>query len=468
MTKVNFMPKFFKLTVLLLLLSTLGLGCKFQSKEQQEAIKPIELTWWRVFDDSDSVSKIIEDYRKIHPNITINYRKLRPEEYETELLNALAEDRGPDIFTIHNTAMAKWQPKLLPLPPELKIAYQVLQGTIKKEVVIEIRNDKTLRPDQVKNIYVDQVGKDVILSYTDPKTGAQSDKVYGLPLGLDTPVLYWNRDLLNAARIPEPAKTWDEFLQHVQLLTKFDAKGNIIQAGAAIGTSKNVERSTDILSTIMLQNGVVMQDDGAILFDQIPPGTNRQTIPGIEALQFYTDFANPTKKAYTWNDTMPNSIDAFVNGTVAYYFGYAYDLPTVRARAPKLNFGLSKFPQIDPINEINFANYWVEGVSEKTEHPNEAWDFVEFATDPSHVTSYLSTAKKPAAVRSIVSSQLEDPDLSVFASQVLTAKSWYHGSDPEVTEASLGEMIDVVVAGTVPIEEAIHIAVGKVEQTLRQ
>jgi ABC-type glycerol-3-phosphate transport system substrate-binding protein len=217
-----------------------------------------------------------------------------------------------------------------------------------------------------------------------------------------------------------------------------------------------------------MQNGVVMQDGNSITFDQVPPGSSRSIIPGIEALQFYTDFANPTKKAYTWNNTMPDSIDAFTDGIVAFYFGYAYDLPTIRARAPKLNFGISKFPQIDPANQIDFANYWIEGVSEKSKHSNEAWDFIEFATGPDHAKSYLSTAKKPTALRSLVSTQLEDIDLSTFASQVLTARSWYKGKDPDVAEATMGEMIDDVVAGTVPIEEIIHIAAGKVAQTVRQ
>lgn len=459
------MRRVIQLFTLFSLLITTGFGCNLQSAAVVQASKPVQLVWWRVFDDADTVSSIIEAYRKVHPNITITYRKLRPEEYEKELLNALAEDRGPDIISVHNTAMMKWQPKLLPLPPELKLAYQVEKGTIQKQVVTEIHTDKTIRLDQLKNTFVDQVAADAILPFADAK-GVLTDQIFGLPLGLDTLVLYWNRDLLNAANIAEPARTWDEFLTHVQTLTKFDAKGGILEAGAAIGTADNVERSVDILSGLMMQNGAVMRQGNQATFDVIPAGLSRETAPGSEALRFYTDFANPGKKAYTWNDQMPDSLTAFTSGAAAYFFGYAYNLPVIRTLNPKLSFGIASLPQIDPTHVVNVANYWLESVSAKTKHPNEAWDFVQFATKAGNVDSYLKKAGKPTAVRSLVAGQLEDLSLSVFAGESLTAKSWYVGKDPDAGEATMNGLIRSVIAGSL-IEEAIHVAAGTVSQTMQ-
>ncbi|MBI4281076.1 extracellular solute-binding protein [Candidatus Uhrbacteria bacterium] len=456
----------FKLGLLGAALVLTGIGCRWPGREQREALQPKELVWWGVFNDSDAVAPLIAEYRKLHPNISITYRKLRFEEYERELLNALAEDRGPDLFTVHNTAILEFQPKLLPLPPEVKIAYQVTRGRLRKETVTEIRTEKTLRLDQLKNMYVDQVARDAVASYREDN-GTVADRLYALPLAFDTLALYWNRDLLNAARIPEPAKTWQEFLEHVKTLTKFDSAGNIIQAGAAIGTAENVERAADLLSAIMMQNGTVMLENGAVLFDQIPPGLERPEPPGLEALRFYTDFANPAKEAYTWNNQMSSSFDAFTGGTVAYFFGYSYHLPTIRARAPKLNFGVAALPQVDPAAPVNFANYWLEGVSQKTKYPDEAWDFLLFASRPPQVSSYLDLAKKPTALRSLVPVQLDDPELSIFASEVLTAKSWYRGVDGQTAEVAFGQMIQQVVDGTHSFEEALSIAAGTVEQTLR-
>ena len=115
--------------VALLIVST-GFRCKCVSPGEKELLQPIELTWWGVFDDPRNFSEVISDYKTIHPHISINYRKLRPEEFETELLNALAEDRGPDIFSVHNTWMTKFLPKLEPLPPKTKMAYEITKKSL--------------------------------------------------------------------------------------------------------------------------------------------------------------------------------------------------------------------------------------------------------------------------------------------------------------------------------------------------
>lgn len=459
------LKKIFIIAIIPVFLVTAGLGCKMQSKAEREATRPIHLTWWRVIDNADKVGDILGKYRQVHPNIGITYRKLRLEEYEGELLDAMAEDRGPDIFTIHNTSLIKYKSKLLPLPRELTMAYQVEKGTVKKEIVTELRKERSLRVDQLKNQYLDVVAKDVVLLHR-AQDGSVSEKIFALPLAIDTMVLYANRDLLNSAGIPQPATTWEEFLDHVKRLTKLDAQGNILQAGAALGTADNVERATDLLALLMMQNGTVMLESGAVFFNQMPPGSVREELPGPEALRFYTDFANPVKEAYTWHEGMPNSFEAFTAGTVGYFFGYSYHLPTIKARAPKLNLATVAVPQIDPTQPVYFANYWVEAVSNKTNNPDAAWDFIQFASRAENVGSYLERAGKPTATRTLIPAQLEDEEMSVFAAGLLTTKSWYQGADYAAAESAIKEMIRVVQKGEMLPVEAAGIAAAKVSQTL--
>ncbi|MEK7211070.1 MAG: extracellular solute-binding protein, partial [Patescibacteria group bacterium] len=192
------MPKnLFKSSVIFLSLAFLiflGVGCKTPSKEVQEASKPLTLTVWSVFDDYDGFSDIISSYRKIHPNITIDFRKLRYDEYETELLEALAEDRGPDIISLHNTWLGKHQSKLLPMPAQKKLAFQEVQGTVKKEMVWVVKTMPSLGLRGLRNNFIDQVYKDVVWRTDDAKP---VDAIYGLPLSVDTLVMYYNKDLLN-------------------------------------------------------------------------------------------------------------------------------------------------------------------------------------------------------------------------------------------------------------------------------
>ena len=93
----------------------------------------ITLEYWRTFDDSGTFNPIIKAYQAQYPNVSIKYRIIRFEEFETELLNALAEDRGPDIFSIPNSWMKKYATKIEPLPESVTTKRLVVKGTIKKE-----------------------------------------------------------------------------------------------------------------------------------------------------------------------------------------------------------------------------------------------------------------------------------------------------------------------------------------------
>jgi len=63
----------------------------------------------------------------------------------------------------------------------------------------------------------------------------------------------------------------------------------------------------------MMQNGAIMSTDNKASFDQ-PSIKDKSYFPAQEALRFYTDFANPGKEVYSWNEKMPNSIEALFKG----------------------------------------------------------------------------------------------------------------------------------------------------------
>lgn len=447
-----------------------GFGCQGVSKEVAQRTQPITLKYWRVYDDQDAFADTILAYQKVHPNISIDYRKLTYDEYEKALLTGLAEDKGPDIFSLHNDWMRAWQPRLLPLPPTLSIAYRTIQGTIKKEAVTTIKQEPTITIRQLANDFVDVVSGDVVLptEQVDPRAPL-IPKIYGLPLSVDTLVLYYNRDVLNNVGIAQPAADWRTFQEQVKKITRLDQTGAIIQSAAALGTVDNVARASDIVSLLMLQNGTQMTgSNGLASFNKYPPElAGRPLPPGAEALVFYTDFANPEKEVYSWNAKMPNSLEAFIAGQTAYYFGYAYDLPVIRRSNPKLHFGISGFPQIEGNKPVNFANYWVEAVSNKTKYPDEAWDFIEFITRAENASRYVSVTKKPTALRSLINGQLEDLDLSVFASQVPTAKSWYHGTSASAAESAFDDMIRQMLAGDADPKKILELGATKVNQTIK-
>jgi maltose-binding protein MalE len=146
--------------------------------------------------------------------------------------------------------------------------------------------------------------------------------------------------------------------------------------------------------------------------------------------------------------------------------GYDYNLPTIRAQAPKLNLGIAKLPQIRDNPEVNFANYWANGVSKKSANQNWAWDFLEFAAAAPQAAKYLDAAQRPTVLRTLIQKQAADIDLSVFASQMLTAKSWYHGKNDAANEQAFSDLIYSVLNGN-EIRQAMNNANNRVNETYR-
>ena len=449
-------------------------GCGFKPAPPPNYNVSLEI--WGTFDDSDTFNDIFDNFRKIDPNVTkIVYKKMSQDTYEKDLLNALASGQGPDIFLINNTWGPSFMDKIDPAPA------QVL-------------------PEQTfKNNFVDVVANDFDVD----------GKIFAVPLTVDSLALYYNKDLFNAAGITAPPADWMTFMKDAQLLTKFDASGQIVQSGAAMGTANNINRASDILNLLMLQNGTKMPDssDKRAVFDQVLMNGNNSFFPAGNALDFYTSFAKSNLSNYSWNSNMHNSLDAFGEGTLAMMADYSWNIPTILAKAPKLNFDVAPIPQLSSTQPVNFANYWgyavaknkviakdnnaPQGVLPETDaiRVQEAWKFLTYLTTKpdqsagasaaSNSTSitgsnpqtssavfdpawdYLQKTNQPAARKDLIEKQKSMPLIGTFAEQNLIDKSWYE-QDPDDTELIFLDMIDKVNKGEAVTADAIKAAVAKI------
>jgi ABC-type glycerol-3-phosphate transport system substrate-binding protein len=220
-----------------------------------------------------------------------------------------------------------------------------------------------------------------------------------------------------------------------------------------------------------MQNGTEMMNDGGQVTMHLSPEIykDRRYYPGIEARRFYTDFANPAKDVYCWNETMESALDLFSQNRVGIMFGYSYSLPLIKEKAPKLNFSIAKMPQISGNPIINYANYWVESVYSRSPNIEVAWDLIQFmAAEEENVKLYLQKTKKPSALRTLRDQQLNDLEIGIFAEQALTAQSWYKGHDPKATEAILKEMIQMAVQGQANLTSIAELQVRKIQQTVKR
>lgn len=397
---------------------------------------PATLEFWSVFDDSDFYQPLIQEFHSQFPYITINYYKKSILSYEKDLVDALAAGRGPDIFSIHNTWLPKHKDKLAAAPSTLM--------DIKK----------------FKDTFVDVAAQDFI----------DGGQIYGFPLSVDTLALFYNKDSLNSASIVSPPQSWNDFNSAVEKMTRRDEQNNILQAGAALGTARNVNRSTDILAALMLQSGakMVAEDKTYATFDQSVSGSTNNFNPGEQALIYYTNFANPTKRVYTWNQYQHYSIDAFVEGKAAMMFNYAYQIPLIRARAPHLNFAVAPLPQISLSgNKINFANYWGLVVAKNSLNQAYGWQFLAWLNSAENQKKYLEVAQKPASRRDLIEGQKSDEILGVFAQQALSAKSWWEAENNAI-EQIFADTIDSVATGASDPVSALRAASQQVTLLMRK
>lgn len=454
----------FGISLLLIALITSGAVCKSRT----EIPDTVTLKYWTVFNDEEALKTALAQFQLTYPYIQVEVKQLQPDEYEDALVQAWAQGEGPDIFSIKNSHLAKFTDLIQPMPPIIDVtAVESKKSLGKTEQIVTPQQLRTISVSQLGSLFPEVVGDDVVMLHKAEKEDKASEKIFGLPLGMDTLVMYYNKDLLSQAKIPLPPDTWEQFVNQVPKMTLVDIDNNIIQAGAALGTGNNVSNVFDIVSLLMMQNGAVMTSGDTVTFDS-ENKDQRGYYPGQEAVNFYTSFANPEVEWYSWTADQADALENFINGDVGFYFGYHYDLADIQKRGTNLNFDIAAVPQVDLNNEINYANYWLETVSVSSAHPNESWALIEtMATTPELVKSYSeASGNTPAALKTVLSEQ-QDADyiLSIFASQALTAQSWYAGNNPTAVEDAFAEMITLVNEERLDTETAVKNTADKAELT---
>lgn len=423
---------------------------------------PVKLTVWGTADDEKAIAALTAKYRQTRSYVTVTYTKVREEEYAQQLVSAWAQGTGPDVFFAPSAWIGKMAQYAIPMPADLTVPQVIVSKGIIGTSSKVVANTKTAPSvSALKNTFVEAVTSDVI----------RDDQTWGLPLSMDTIVLYYNKDLTNNAKIFEPAATWSQLQTQLTAnkLTQTDDQGKLVQSGVALGTSNNVPYATDLLALLMMQNGstMVTSDKQAHINDDA----------GLQALKFYLSFAQPQKSNYSWDATQTAARDAFLQGKVGYYFGTLGDRTTIAATT--LNWGVSPMLHIRASGDndgttgseryIDATRYNVAMVSKasvQAGRSTQAWNYVEFVTQAGNISPYLQLTSQLPAQRSLLAPYENNADLSVFAKQLLTAKSWYRGNDGVAVETYLSQLIDAGLAGKSDLTELLNRTNAQIQSTL--
>lgn len=429
------MKSSFVIISILCTLPLVGFGCKGISKSQQAAIRPVGLEYWTVNEDIDMLRTFAAEYRQFRPYVQISIRQVREDQLEDLFVNALADDKAPDIISVPIRELPAYQSRLSRMPSTVQVANVYTKGGLTKETVVEPVVNALPTVQTISRTYIRAVEDSAIVG----------NRVYGLPLAVDTMAVFVNRDILDASGVPELPEDWDSFTDAVKKTTRFDAAGNIVQSGVALGTANNINNAFDILSLLWLQNGLALETrGGSALLSGLNNGVTAH--PTFQSLRFYTDFAKADRDVYSWNTRFNSARDEFIRGRSAFYFGFASERSNILARAPQLNYEIIPLPQLDPTVPKNIIDFRVQSVVGKSPDQDEAWDFIRYMTQAQNVERYLGATGLPTPLRSQVSAQAEITEMAPFLQGILTATNWYQGKNFDTAQSALNTFITRFVA----------------------
>ena len=338
---------------------------------------PVTLTYWGLWEPMSVMQPVISDYEASHPNVKITYSMQSPKNYRTRLQSAISGGTGPDIARIHNTWLPMLQKSLAPAPDSIV-------------------------PLSLISSYYPVVQKNAVVG----------GKVYALPLEIDGLALFYNEDMLKEVGTSPPSD-WNTLRKLAFDLTKTNLETKIIErAGAAIGTTNNVEHWPDILGLLILQNS---------------GDPSKPTSTAVQdALTFFTIFSGQDK---SWDASQPNSVYAFATGTVAMILAPSWQVAEIKAINPNLKFGVAPAPTL-PSTNVAWASYWMEAVPVSSKNQSAAWEFIKYLSSEEALqkmyagASQIHTIGEPYPLMSMKNLVSSDPLAGAFVNQGNAYTSW--------------------------------------------
>jgi len=364
----------------------------------------------------------------------VSYRYFPEDSFDTSLMEALSEGRGPDIIMLSTDRILRHREKIVTIPFESMSERSYIDAFVDGASVFRMNNG-----------YI------------------------GLPMLVDPIVMYWNKSIFINEGILKPPAYWDEFNSLATKLTKKDQALNIDSSFVAFGEFANVDHAKDILSMLMLQAGspiVTINNEGKPLNYLTYQDKNR-LIPADTALRFYTEFADSSKSIYSWNRSLPSSLKAFLAGDLAIYFGYASEVTSIRKSNPNLNFDVAVVPQIrDSIEKSTYGKFTALSLLSSSKNRAGAFSVLTALTTNNALKFLVENTSFPPVGKILLSQTPTDPYMSIFYSSAIISKSWLDPNSKK-TDKIFSDMVSDVTSGRLRINESIKKAYDILDVTLK-
>jgi len=253
--------------------------------------------------------------------------------------------------------------------PELKIQIGYIGDTQMAELDILVFDDGDF------NALVSSGALLELNSYTNYDSGTRQ---LAIPVVSFMNMLFYNKEILEAAGFVRPPKTRDEFIAYARTVSR----GESGASGAALSLSPNdhLAMYRDIFSWIWASGGNFWTGE------EKPSLSSRTIMNDITFLgQLNRDGILAPEIFETTGD---QRIEQFAQGKIALMIASTQAIPYLRKKMGDDVFGITTIP--DAVNgtqyNINLSSIYI-GINSNSAHPDEAWGFLEFLVQKSYLFS---------------------------------------------------------------------------------
>lgn len=282
-------------------------------------------------------------------------------------------------------------------------------------------------------IFEDLTGKFDVSSYYEGTVNSCTvdGKLYGVPFGVNCLALYYNEDMLEAAGCEVPT-TWDELKETAKKLT-----GDNV-TGLALCSVQNEEGTFNFVPWLW--------STGATSYDI----DNENGIRALTFIQGLIEEGVMSKECINW--TQGDVMNQFISGNVAMMENGPWQIPTMQAEAPDLNWNVTLIPKDAEYSSVlGGENYAVIN----GRNVEGALDFLTYATSEEKVKFMMDKFGYISADKTIAENQFEsDSPYQPFVEELNYAMprgplaEW-----PSVSDA-ISLAFNQVITGTATPEEA--------------
>lgn len=313
--------------------------------------------------------------------------------------------------------------------------------------------------------YVKAAGGDAFTSDFQPAFLANSSyqgSIWSLPFQRSTPVLYYNKDLYQAAGLDpdKPPTTYQELVDYAKKLTKPD------------GSQWGIEISSDGIPYWLFQSFVI-GNGGNVVTPGVANKVNFNGPEVVSALQDQAALALTEKVEPPGILAWANMPTDFVNGKAAMIYHSSGSLANILKQA-KFQVGVSF-----PVGEKGYGAptgggnlYMLKGIP--AEHQAAAWKFIQFMTSPeiqadwSKNTGYIASRKSAYDTQLMKDYIAQTPQAAVGRDFLKYAQAELSTHNNAQIQKILGDAVQAVLTGKAEAQQSLDNAQKQADQLLSQ